>query len=355
MPDKVDPVAGGGLVWSPMFVIRLNKDGLMSSPPEPPSSKNFNRPIDRQDVIAAYHLILGREPESEEAIGHNLLTGDLVSLRTTFLNSQEFRRWRMGLPITAAPLQIEVEASPPILAQMVTKTAQYWDSIGRKAPHWSVLTAREFLPENIQSRQQAFFASSRVDQGIILSGLARVGMKPADFQACAEFGCGVGRLTLRLAGMFPQVMGVDISAPHLDLARRYCGQLGLKNVSFLQSSAMELMPATGFDFWFSRIVLQHNPPPVTMEILRQAFMRLPKGGVAMFQVPVYHIGYGFSTEKYLASDLGRDMEMHCVPQRAIFDLAHSLGMQLLDLREDTWVVSSEPDALSNNFIFQKTG
>jgi SAM-dependent methyltransferase len=325
----------------------------MSVPPDDHAPKRFNRPIDRQDVIAAYHLILGREPESEEGIRNNLLTGDLVSLRNTFLSSHEFRRWRMGLPITAAPLQIEIEASPPTLAEMVTKIAQYWESIGRKAPHWSVLTAREFLPENIQSREQAFFGSSRVDQGIILSGLARIGMKPADFQSCAEFGCGVGRLTLRLASMFPQVIGVDISIPHLDLAQAYCGRLGLMNVSFLQSSALELMPAKGFDFWFSRIVLQHNPPPVTMEILRQAFLRLPKGGVAMFQVPVHHIGYQFSTERYLASDLGRNMEMHCVPQRAIFEMAHSVGMQLLDLREDTWVVSGEPDWLSNNFIFQK--
>ena len=327
----------------------------MSSPTEHGSPADFNRPIDRQDVIAAYHLILGREPESEEAIRHNLLSGDLVSLRNTFLNSQEFRRWCAGLPITAGPLEVEVEASPPMLAEMVSKIAQYWDAIGRKAPHWSVLTAREFLPENIEARQQAFFASSQVDLGIILSGLARIGMKPADFQSFAEFGCGVGRLTLRLARIFPKVLAVDISAPHLDLARTYCERTGFTNVSFLQSSALELMPAQGFDFWFSRIVLQHNPPPVTMEILRQTFLRLPKGGVAMFQVPVHHVGYGFSTERYLTSELGRNMEMHCVPQRAIFDLAHSFGLQLLDLREDTWVVSGGPNWLSNNFIFQKKG
>jgi hypothetical protein len=42
-------------------------------------------------VIAAYRLILGREPESEEAIANNLLNGDLGLLRNEFLNSDEFR------------------------------------------------------------------------------------------------------------------------------------------------------------------------------------------------------------------------------------------------------------------------
>jgi hypothetical protein len=55
------------------------------------------RPINRDDVIAAYRLILGREPESEEAIANNLLNGDLGLLRKEFLNSDEFRRQMLSV------------------------------------------------------------------------------------------------------------------------------------------------------------------------------------------------------------------------------------------------------------------
>jgi hypothetical protein len=73
----------------------------------------------------------------------------------------------------------------------------------------------------------------------------------------------------------------------------------------------------------------------------------------MFQVPVHHVGYRFRAQDYLSSKLGENMEMHCVPQNAILEQAHAHGMQLIDLREDTWVVSDGPDWLSNNFVFRK--
>jgi SAM-dependent methyltransferase len=337
--------------------------GLVTDSGDLPPDHQFKNlediPVSREDVIAAYRLILGREPESEAALQGHMSLHALKDLRQTFLSSEEFRLAlprppsHNGLPITAAALEIEIDTDASTLAQMVEKTGEYWHSIGRNAPHWSVVTAKEFLPENITDNQDAFFQSSMIDQDIILSGLARNSLHPSDFKSCVEFGCGVGRLTFRLAALFERVTGIDISAPHLALAREYCGKLGLSNVQFVQADAKALIPAIGFDFWFSRIVLQHNPPPVSMEILRKVFRELPKGGVAMFQVPVHHIGYQFRAKDYLASTLGKNMEMHCVPQRAILNEAHALGMQLLEVREDTWVVSDGPEWLSNNFIFRK--
>lgn len=315
--------------------------------------------IQKSDVHAAYRWILGREPESDEAVKVHMRHDDVSALRESFLSSSEFRALMPslpaphGLPITVPPLEIEVNAAAQVLAAMVAKTGEYWNSIGETAPHWSVLTSKQFLPENIKENRESFFETSKGDEEIILSGLARVGMKPSDFKSCAEFGCGVGRLTFRLASLFPSVTGVDISAPHLALAREYCNRLALTNVRFIQADAKALMPATEFDFWFSRIVLQHNPPPVSLEIIRRVFRALPKGGVAMFQVPVYCTGYSFKVHDYLASSMGKQMEMHCVPQGAILREAYSQGMQLLDLREDSRVISSRSDWLSNNFIFRK--
>jgi SAM-dependent methyltransferase len=328
-------------------------------PPDHQFPTALTRLTNREDVMAAYHLILGREPESEKAITDNLLNSDLGALRNQFLNSDEFLRGmprvtsHQGLPITASPIEVEVEVAPEVLAAMVRKTGEYWNKVGREAPHWSVVTAPKFLPDNITQHQDEFFESSRIDEEIILSGLARVGVVPSALRSCVEFGCGVGRLTFRLASLFPKVTGIDISSAHLALAREYCSRLRLDNIQFVQASAEALMPAEGFDFWFSRIVLQHNAPPVSMAIIKKAFQALNKGGIAMFQVPVHHVGYRFRAQDYLSSKLGENMEMHCVPQNAILEQAHAHGMQLIDLREDTWVVSDGPDWLSNNFVFRK--
>jgi hypothetical protein len=66
-------------------------------PPDHQFPNALMRPINRDDVIAAYRLILGREPESEEAIANNLLNGDLGLLRKEFLNSDEFRRQMLSV------------------------------------------------------------------------------------------------------------------------------------------------------------------------------------------------------------------------------------------------------------------
>ena len=46
--------------------------------------------VTREDVIAAYRLLLGREPESEEAIVSHMQYPTLGALRGHFIRSAEF-------------------------------------------------------------------------------------------------------------------------------------------------------------------------------------------------------------------------------------------------------------------------
>jgi SAM-dependent methyltransferase len=158
---------------------------------------------------------------------------------------------------------------------------------------------------------------------------------------------------MQIAPLFRQVTGLDISASHLQLAEQRRQRLGLGNVAFRQVTAERLHPVPGFDLWFSRIVLQHNPPPVILHILDGMFRALAPGGLAIFQVPTYYMGYRFSLADYAADASAPALEMHMVPQRAVLELGHRHGCRLLDLREDTWVVAQRADCLSNNFVFQK--
>jgi SAM-dependent methyltransferase len=316
-------------------------------------------PVTREDVLLAYRQILGREPENEAVVAEHMTgTPNRNVLRLAFLRSPEMREVIQGglpatLPLAAPPLPIELTADPETLARLLRFTGAYWEEIGRTAPHWSVLTAAEYKPESIAENEARFFASGAGEAELVQAVLARAGRSAAEFRSAAEYGCGVGRITMHLARLFPRVQALDISPPHLAVAREVLSREGIGNVDFHQVTADNLHPAEGFDFWFSRIVLQHNPPPIIMAILERVFALLAPGGVAIFQVPTYHVGYSFSVADYLGKRLGEEMEMHMVPQGAVLEAAWRHGCRLLEMREDTPVVSNSPRWLSNLYAFTK--
>jgi hypothetical protein len=125
--------------------------------------------------------------------------------------------------------------------------------------------------------------------------------------------------------------------------------LGHTNVTFLQVTPEELHPSIGYDLWFSRLVLQHNPPPVTLAILDKMFAGLAPRGVAIVHVPTYCIGYSFNIQDYLAGKLPPAyMHMHATPQKPILELAWRHSCCLLDTREE-----DIPGWITNIFVFQK--
>lgn len=255
----------------------------------------------------------------------------------------------MTVPLTAPPQAIEIAADPPAFLAMVAKTAAAWETVGETAPYHSVLTSDEYRPERFAENEISFFESGKHDLALILALLDRIGRPAESFCRCLEFGCGVGRVTVQLAANFSEVLAVDISRPHLRLAQKHLAALGLTNVSFLQATPEDLHPGTHYDLWFSRLVLQHNPPPVTLEILNRMFAGLAPGGVAIFHVPTYQIGYYFKITDYLTDRLPPEtMHMHVTPQKPILELAWHHNCVLLDIREE-----SAPGWVINIFVFQK--
>lgn len=310
-------------------------------------------------MVLAYRMLLGREPESEDVITRGMAAWpDLAALGTAFAASEEFGA-RHGInahalpPLDAGPNRVETAATPAQLAQMVRHLAQYWTQAGQDVAHWSVLTEERFLPQNIAANLQAFYDGGDWDARVLDATLARIGRKADEFGHCVDYGCGVGRITLHLARRFAAVTGLDISQPHLLLAAAALQEAGRDNVALAQVTAVDLMPVVRCDLWFSRIVLQHNPPPVTLHVLRRAFNSLVPGGVAVFQLQVWVRDYSFAIEPYLTGKPGTQMEMHAVPQRAILEMAHEQGMILRDLREDNSLSGRPGSAISNSFAFEK--
>jgi hypothetical protein len=61
---------------------------------------------------------------------------------------------------------------------------------------------------------------------------------------------------------------------------------------------------------------------------------LRRGGVGIFQVPTYCVGYRFNLRSALQSPQHAEMEMHCYPQAHLFALIAEEGAKLIQVRED---------------------
>ena len=175
------------------------------------------------------------------------------------------------------------------------------------------------------------------------------------FHDCLELGCGVGRVTGSLAKRFATVTAVDISAAHLRVAQDYLNGQRLSNVSYRHLEAIEdVSRLPDFDVFYSRIVLQHNPPPVMLRLLTDLLGKLRSGGVAFFQIPTYRSGYHFRIDDYLQQQNETQMEMHFLPQAALMEVIAQQGCRILEVREDDSIGLSVA-AVSNTLLLQKVG
>ncbi|WP_249419300.1 hypothetical protein [Hydrogenophilus thiooxidans] len=91
-------------------------------------------------------------------------------------------------------------------------------------------------------------------------------------------------------------------------------------------------------------------PPVIRHLIANALRSLKPGGIAIFQVPTYHPHYRFSLDEWLATKYELDMQMHCFPQQAIFQIIAKENCVPLEVREDG---STGGDFLSQPFVVRK--
>ena len=83
---------------------------------------------------------------------------------------------------------------------------------------------------------------------------------------CLDVGCGGGDVTLELArrvGPRGQVVGVDIDATKLGLARQEAAEQGITNVEFRALDIRSGDAGTGFDLVYARFLLTHLADPAS--------------------------------------------------------------------------------------------
>jgi hypothetical protein len=112
-----------------------------------------------------------REPDSEASLDHLAMrSASTRALRDALLQSQELRA-QPGFPITLSltgnepphPVQVRVGADQQ--AALFRRVQAVWHSLGEEQPHWSVVTAEDFRPENIAGTLDAFYASGENQRG----------------------------------------------------------------------------------------------------------------------------------------------------------------------------------------------
>lgn len=305
-------------------------------------------PLTRDQVEDGYKLVLGRAPESDTVVElHQQNYSDERALWVALLNSDEFvnkrfdereRRKFVLQPIRqryeVRDAKIQHEVSADVMSRLVKRIQDQWTLLGEEDPHWSVLTADQYRAEKLDAQALASFNESGRDHaGLIEHFETRTG-SVASKGVCLELGCGVGRVTRFLAGIFDEVVALDISPGNLALCNSYMAEQGVTNVTPRQISTLsdfENLPE--FDFFYSIIVLQHNSPPIQKAILDAILGKIRPGGGALFQIPTDLLNYTFDAESYLASK-DEVMEVHALPRHVVFELLAKHGLEIRDVAAD---------------------
>ncbi len=156
-----------------------------------------------------------------------------------------------------------------------------WDERARQNARYYVATAKEDWTD------EEFFESGRKTVAEeILTDLTNIcqGRDPKQMKVL-EIGCGAGRVTRALAGIFGEVHGVDVSGEMIERARQALA--GSPNAHVYKNNGMDLsvLGDRQFDFAFSSIVFQHIPSREIIEnYVREVHRLLRPGALFKFQV-----------------------------------------------------------------------
>ena len=159
-----------------------------------------------------------------------------------------------------------------------------WDKWGEIDPYFGVLSSDEYHAENLNEQSRAKFFGTGDEQ--INNILANVRHHlDTDYQPARslDFGCGVGRLVIPLAGVSEVVVGVDVSDHMLAEVASNCDERQIENVSFVKSDDGLTQLSGSFDLIHSSIVLQHIPTKRGMRIIDALLSHLEPGGVMVIQ------------------------------------------------------------------------
>ncbi|WP_397544569.1 methyltransferase domain-containing protein [Roseovarius salis] len=299
-------------------------------------------PLGRGEIVSAYRAFLGRVPSRDEL---KYLVGarkTMPALRQMIVDSPEFRRVHReklnaaGLALPA--LDISVAANETQQHAMFDHLRRHWNRLGAEPRSEVSKPGVDDRQAVTPGREEAHLGTGAEELNDVRQTLARAGHSLAEIQRLVDFGCGLGRFTLNAAKEIPEVVGVDFSANQLEEAEAAARGMNVDNITWVQKQGIEPVDVGTYDAWYSRFMLQYSPPPLIERWLREGLGGVRDSGVAIFQVPTYSLNYHFSVEHYLENlNDGTVFQMHCFPQKRVFEILSELSYTILEVRDDNSV------------------
>lgn len=157
-----------------------------------------------------------------------------------------------------------------------------WARLGAEDPLWAVLV--EDGKRGGRWDAEEFLERGRSDITATREWLARLGL-PTAWPRALDFGCGAGRLSQALAEHAEEVVGVDVSPPMLDTARRLDRSGGRCTFLLSEHPDLRVVADGSVDLLVTERVLQHLPRPVLEGYLAEFVRVLRPGGVAVLHCP----------------------------------------------------------------------
>jgi SAM-dependent methyltransferase len=166
------------------------------------------------------------------------------------------------------------------------KLKESWQRLGATDPRWAILS--EPGREGGGWDDASFWRGGEDFVAWVAQHLAGLGAVPAR-QRALDFGCGHGRLTQGLANHFDEVVGVDIAASMVEVARKANRHGARVKYVLNERPDLSVFPDASFDFVLTVLVLQHMRPDYAAGYLREFLRMLRPGGIAFFQIPIESI------------------------------------------------------------------
>lgn len=167
------------------------------------------------------------------------------------------------------------------LEEQLEKMRRDWDERARQNARYYVNTAKADWSDD-----EFFQSGEKTVAEQILNDMINIcqGKEPREMKVL-EIGCGAGRVTRALAGLFGEVHAVDVSGEMVKLARQSLQDRPNAFVYQNNGTDLTVIPGTDFDFAFSAIVFQHIPSREVIEnYVREVHRLLRPGALFKFQV-----------------------------------------------------------------------
>ncbi len=155
-----------------------------------------------------------------------------------------------------------------------------WNQFAENDPLWSILGIEE--KRGNKWNLEEFKETGRKEINNLMQKIKELKPELKNGRAL-DFGCGIGRLTQPLSGLFEDVHGVDVSKVMIDLANKHSAA---PNVHYHANEKNDLgiFPNDYFDLIYSNITLQHMKRKCAVKYIEEFSRILNNGGILVFQV-----------------------------------------------------------------------